>query len=636
MHSPCVKEATQLCLQGCYPTPILRVSEPEQPIAKTTSTSAACRRNFAVTTASSFFPNTHFTNHESIPSLQESFIQFIKAYPKYSDTAPVDRLRAREYGELSLSNHVCLDYIGVGLFSQSQVNSKNASDTTSEFPLFGITFKSVSLKSQLLHGGEGSELESAIKNRIMDFLNISQNDYCMVFTANKSSAFKLVAESYPFRSSRKLLTVYDHESEAVDSIISMSEKRGARVMAAEFKWPRLRINSVKLRKMIVRKKKKKKHRGLFVFPLQSRMTGASYSYQWMTMAEEHGWHVLLDACALGPKDMDSFGLSLFRPDFLVCSFYKVFGENPTGFGCLFVKKSIVPILEDATGAGIVSITPAKNLLLPEDSSGTDAELEQIARLGIKQECDNISKSIVPYTEQDSKDRKSEENETSDVCEKQSCPTENRSEFPEQVELKEHIVPLQERHLLKENEGSIIQCRCLDHVDSLGLMLVNSRGRYLINWLVSALMKLQHPNRLDKFPLVTIYGPKVKFDRGPALAFNLYDWKGEKVEPALVQKLAARNNISLSHGLLHHIWFPDKFEGEKQRMLETNIKENEAARSKSRKADQGIAVVTVALTFLANFEDVYRLWAFIAQFLDADFVEKERWRYTALNQKTIEV
>ncbi|XP_011076260.1 uncharacterized protein LOC105160533 isoform X2 [Sesamum indicum] len=495
---------------------------------------------------------------------------------------------------------------------------------------------SASLKSQLLHGGDGSELESGIKNRIMDFLNISQNDYCMVFTANRSSAFKLVAESYPFQSSRKLLTVYDHESEAVDSMISMSEKRGARIMAAEFKWPRLRINSVKLRKMIVRKKKKKKHRGLFVFPLQSRMTGASYSYQWMTMAEEHGWHVLLDACALGPKDMDSFGLSLFRPDFLVCSFYKVFGENPTGFGCLFVKKSIVPMLEDATGAGIVSITPAKNLLLPEDSSGTDTELEQIARLGIKQECDNISNSTVPYTEQDSTDRQSEENETSDVCEKQSCPTENRSEHPEQVELKKHIVSVQERHTLTENEGSIIQCRCLDHVDSLGLMLVNSRGRYLINWLVSALMKLQHPNRLDNFPLVTIYGPKVKFDRGPALAFNLYDWKGEKVEPALVQKLAARNNISLSHGLLHHIWFPEKFEGEKQRILETNIKENEVARSKSRKADQGIAVVTVALTFLANFEDIYRLWAFIAQFLDADFVEKERWRYTALNQKTIEV
>jgi hypothetical protein len=34
--------------------------------------------------------------------------------------------------------------------------------------------------------------------------------------------------------------------------------------------------------------------------------------------------------------------------------------------------------------------------------------------------------------------------------------------------------------------------------------------------------------------------------------------------------------------------------------------------------------------------VYKLWTFVARFLDVDFVEKERWRYTALNQKTIEV
>ncbi|CDP19843.1 unnamed protein product [Coffea canephora] len=125
--------------------------------------------------------------------------------------------------------------------------------------------------------------------------------------------------------------------------------------------------------------------------------------------------------------MGSFGLSLFRPDFLICSFYKVIGENPTGFGCLCVKRSTVQILEASTGTGIVSM----------------------------------------------------------------------------------------------------QFRCLDHVDSLGLMLISSRGRYLINWLVSAIVKLQHPNRLDNFPLVKIYGPRIKFDRGPALSFNIYDWKGEK-------------------------------------------------------------------------------------------------------------
>ena len=135
----------------------------------------------------------------------------------------------------------------------------------------------------------------------MNFLNISENDYCMVFTANRSSAFELLAKSYPFQASRKLLTVYDYESEAVEAMINSSEKRGARVMSAEFTWPRLRIHSGKLKKMIVRKRKKKKIRGLFMFPLQSRVTGASYSYQWMSMAQENGWHVLLDACALGPK-----------------------------------------------------------------------------------------------------------------------------------------------------------------------------------------------------------------------------------------------------------------------------------------------------------------------------------------------
>lgn len=578
-------------LPGCCSAPVAKT--PQTATTRQTTSSAICRRDFTSKATSSLFPSTCFTNHESIPSFQESYVLFIKAYPEYSDTDLVKQIRAREYPLLSLSDHVTFDYIGVGLFSQAQVKSTASlpSPHQPDFPWFGVTFKSVSLKSQLLHGGDGSDLESAIKKRIMDFLNISQSEYSMVFTTDKSSAFKLVAESYPVQSSRKLLTVYDHQSDAVDTMTNIAEKRGARAMAAEFKWPRLRIHSAKLRQMIVRKRTKKSHQGLFVFPLQSRVTGANYSIEWMRLAQDNGWHLLLDACTLGPKDMCSFGLKLFRPDFLICTFYKVFGENPTGFGCLFVKKTVVPILEDSTGAGIVSITPAKNLL-SLDSSGTDTELEQITRLHYNQSCSP------GHSEQASSDNQ--------------------------------IGPIQ---------GSIIHCKCLDHVDSLGLTLISRRGRCLANWLIAALMKLQHPNRLDDFPLVTIYGPKVSFKRGPALAFNIYDWKGERVDPVLVQKLAGRNNISLSQGFLKHIWLPERCEVERQRIiLDRNMKGKETG-SKSRKGavgDEGISVVTAALTFLADFVDVYKLWAFIAQFLDADFVEKERWRYTALNQKTIEV
>ncbi|WVZ13669.1 hypothetical protein V8G54_011235, partial [Vigna mungo] len=102
--------------------------------------------------------------------------------------------------------------------------------------------------------------------------------------------------------------------------------------------------------------------------------------------------------------------------------------------------------------------------------------------------------------------------------------------------------------------------------------------------------------------------------------------------ALVQKLADRSNISISYAFLHHIWFADKYAEEKGKVLQTKV----VTATHKKKDRVGITVVTAALGFLANFEDVYKLWAFVARFLDADFVEKERWRYLAINQKTIEV
>ncbi|KAI3731282.1 hypothetical protein L1987_62470 [Smallanthus sonchifolius] len=572
MHSPCLKEVTQVCSHGCCSNPFFSLPEFTYTTTTTASTSSACRKNFTTTTTTSFFPNTRFTDHESLPSFKESLTTFTQTYPKYSDTARVDRIRGQDYYHLSIGKRICLDYIGIGLFSYLQLQTQrslvpSSSDLDSDFLFFNTIYKSVNLKSQLLHGGEGSEFESSIRRRIMEFMNVSGDDYSMVFTPNKSSAFKIVSEAYPFQTSRKLLTVYDYKSEAVDVMVTTSERRGAKVMSAEFKWPRMRVHSARLRKMVERKRKKKKARGLFVFPLQSRTTGASYSYQWMIKAQENGWHVLLDACALGPKDMDSFGLSLIRPDFLICSFYKVFGENPSGFGCLFIKKSIIPIMEDSC-VGIATLVPAKNSSFQSDeehSSGTDLELQQ-----------------------------------------------------DQIMIKG-----------EKNKSEKIKYRGLDHVDSLGLMQISMRNRCLINWLINALTKLEHPNTETKTPLVEIYGPRIRFDRGPALAFNIYDWKGEKVEPTLVQKLSDRNNISLSQGCLHKIWFDDKYAEEKERVMTGGC-------SKKTRGVHELAVVTAAVNFLANFEDVYRLWAFVARFLDADYVEKERWRYTALNQKTIEV
>ncbi|RWR87582.1 molybdenum cofactor sulfurase [Cinnamomum micranthum f. kanehirae] len=646
MQSPCMREASQACFHGCCPAPFLGLTEVSNP--KPISSVAASRVNFINATASSLFPNSQFTNHESLPSLSEAFSSFTKAYPQYTETAECDHIRAHEYYHLSLFNRVLL-----------MLNSLLLLLLLLPTLQLLLMHNSPSLRSptslQVLYGGEETAIESAIRKRIMGFLNTSEDDYRMVFTANGASAFKLLAESYMFQSNRRLLTVYDYESEAVSAMTESSQKRGAKVMSANFSWPSFRIHSAKLKKMVVGNRKKKK-KGLFVFPLQSRMTGTRYPYLWMNLAQENGWHVLLDACALGPKDMDTLGLSLFQPDFLICSFYKVFGENPSGFGCLFVKKSSASVLEASTMArsiGIVNIVPARNpSQLPDDSSATDWETKQ-SKLQSHEDAAAMTSSfsgplsgsmsnelsVKSMGSDDHQLEGTEHGETSELCEPKVKDKQKGLLSSEIVELENgNSTQLGKTDInASEMDQNLIECRGLDHADSVGLLLISSRVRFLINWLVFSLMKLRHPHSEKGNPLVRIYGPKVRFDRGPAVAFNVFDWKGEKVEPILVQKLADRSNISLGYGFLHNIWFSDKYEEDKEKVLE--VKTYEVAihgNKRKEKVASGMMVITASVGYLANFEDAYRLWAFIAKFLDADFVEKEKWRYMALNQKTVEV
>ncbi|XAR70350.1 Molybdenum cofactor sulfurtransferase [Bertholletia excelsa] len=458
MNSPCIGEASEACFNGCFTASLLGLPEIQKPAAATTTTTGEAATEhpyygFLATTVSSLHPYTQFTNHESLPSLSESFSNFNKSYPQYSQTSLADQIRAQEYRHLG--KRVCLDYIGHGLFSGSQQQidqfaPSSSSSPAPSSPFLDIIYKSVSLKAQILSGRDECELESRIRKRIMSFMNLSEDVYSMVFTGNKSSAIKLLVDSYPFHSHRNLLTVYDHRSEAVETIFESSTKRGARVGSAQFVWPNLRIHSSKLRKMVVGNKRNKKNRGLLVFPVQSRVTGSPYSHTWISLAQENGWHVLLDASSLGAKDMETLGLSIFQPDFIICSFFKIFGENPSGFGCLFVKKSSTSVLIDS-GTGIVSIVPKQDLPLAGPSSESAPDSDQASEI---------------------------------------------------VEIDESTSGRPE-----------LECRGLNHADALGLVRISSRGRYLVNWLVNALISLHHPNSDSGPPLVRIYGPRVRIDRG---------------------------------------------------------------------------------------------------------------------------
>ncbi|KAL8200602.1 hypothetical protein R6Q57_011941 [Mikania cordata] len=323
--------------------------------------------------ATSLAADRIYEDEDSIVEFHEALSKFLTMYPKYKSSQGIDQLRANEYSHLTDGvSKVCLDYCGFGLFSFVQSVNYWESCTIC---LSEIT---AHLGNHALYGGgERGTVEYDIKMKIFDYLNIPENDYGLVFTVSRGSAFKLLAESYPFHTNKKLLTMFDHESQSVNWMAQSAKEKGAKVHSAWFKWPTLKPCSTHLRKQILNKKRRKKDSstGLFVFPVQSRVTGAKYSYQWMALAQQNNWHVLLDAGALGPKDMDSLGLSLFRPDFIITSFYRVFGYDPTGFGCLLIKKSVIGSLQNQsghTGSGIVKISPVFPLYLSDSMDGIPA------------------------------------------------------------------------------------------------------------------------------------------------------------------------------------------------------------------------------------------------------------------------
>ncbi|XP_057529131.1 uncharacterized protein LOC130807807 [Amaranthus tricolor] len=794
-----------------------------------------------------------FESEDSIPALNEAFSKFLTMYPKYQSSEMIDQLRLDEYGHLTgPAAKVFLDYCGFGLFSHLQ--TLYYWDTSS----FSLSEMTANLSNHVLYGAaEKGTVEHDIKTRIIDYLNIPENEYGIVFTVSRGSAFKLLAEAYPFHTNKKLLSMFDHESQSMNWMAQAAKEKGAKVFNAWFKWPTLKPCSADLRKQILNKKKRKKDSavGLFVFPVQSRVTGSKYSYQWMALAQQNNWHVLLDAGALGPKDMDSLGLSLFRPDFIITSFYRVFGYDPSGFGCLLIKKSVLGCLQNqsgVTGTGMVKITPVFSQYLGDSMDGLDglicAEEDEVDDNGefkmdsqkgsqmpafsgaytsaqvsdvfdtemehenssdrdgastIFEETESISVGEVMkspiFSEDESSDnsfwidlgqspmgsenvgqlerqrstpsppswftrkkntkispRPATKSSRSPAYDRQhmlsfdaavqsvSRSIDNVHEINEEIqtvnEIEEYehgkpsnnkasptsvngsilncrislshgvtselcaeskesairretegefrllgrrdgnkfpvgrIVCFEEDdisnkgrrvsfstednhreltgHTLEPGEASIrniedydyasdgdygddpesdrrepeIICRHLHHINNLGLNRTTSRLRFLINWLVTSLLQLRFhgSDENNTVPLVQIYGPKIKYERGAAVAFNVRNRTRGMINPEVVQKLAEAHGICLGVGILSHIRImddPGNPNGELNILDTTLCKPMANGRIEGKSGFFRVEVVTASLSFLSNFDDVYKLWAFVAKFLNPAFTKE---------------
>lgn len=270
------------------------------------------------------------TDHPSVSTARA----FLASYPAYVTTAVLDRLRTSQYSYLQADGLAYLDYTGAGLPARAQLAEHAARLTRS---CFGNPH------SEHPASAASTALIDQAKSAILAHFRASADEYAVIFTHNASAACRLVAEAYPFDAgARFVLTCDNHNS--VNGIREFARTSGTPTEYIPFSSDDLRIDEGVVRSALRRRTPVPRpsagiapgrRTGLFAYPAQSNFTGVQHPLDWIEVAHEHGYDVLLDAAAYVPGNR--LDLSAVRPDFVPVSWYKVFGY-PTGVGCLIARR----------------------------------------------------------------------------------------------------------------------------------------------------------------------------------------------------------------------------------------------------------------------------------------------------------
>ena len=255
--------------------------------------------------------------------MDTSYEIFLKKYSLYESTAHIDQLRAIDYRRIDQAEHIYLDYTGAGLYAESQVkkHQKILLENT-----FGNPHSSnpTSLAAT-------NYVESA-RAFVLEYFKADPVEYDVIFTSNASGALKLVGESYPFASGDQYLLTFDNHN-SVNGIREFAHGKGAQVTYIPMALPDMRVDETILD--AAWDKARSGGNNLFAYPAQSNFSSVKHPLQWIERAHAKGWDVLLDAAAFAPTN--PLDLSIWKPDFVPLSFYKIFGY-PTGLGAMLARR----------------------------------------------------------------------------------------------------------------------------------------------------------------------------------------------------------------------------------------------------------------------------------------------------------
>ena len=240
-------------------------------------------------------------------------------------------LRATEFGRLDRSGEVYLDYTGSALYAESQVRGHLDILTAS---VLGNPH------SQSVASLRSTEIIEDARRLTLQFFRADPDEYDVVFTANASGACRLVGEAFAFEpGSRFVLSADDHNS--VNGLRQYALARGATVHYVPLD-AELRLDGAEHHLTAVAAP------SVFAFPAQSNFSGVQHPLGLIDVAQRAGYTVLLDAAAFVPTN--PLALDVVRPDFVVLSFYKMFGW-PTGVGALIARHAALAALRRPWFAG---------------------------------------------------------------------------------------------------------------------------------------------------------------------------------------------------------------------------------------------------------------------------------------------
>ncbi|XP_053570573.1 molybdenum cofactor sulfurase [Bombina bombina] len=271
-----------------------------------------------------------------------SFSYFEKYCAKpleYGYGGAINEIRKKEFSRIGDS--IYLDHVGTALFPQSLLERfmKDLSENVYGNP------HSQNIISRLTH-----DTVEHVRYRILQHFNTDADDYTVIFTSGSTAALKCAAETFPWTSkgsdnkgSHFCYFTDNHTSvvgmRRITSMMNVSNDpiRPEEIVLSEYEAPDSEYECTN-------------PCHLFCYPALSNFSGIKYPLSWIEGIKSGrihpnkisgNWFVLLDAASyVSTSPLD---LSIYQPDFIALSFYKIFGF-PTGLGALLVSKRVAPLL----------------------------------------------------------------------------------------------------------------------------------------------------------------------------------------------------------------------------------------------------------------------------------------------------